>query len=120
MLTDFAVHRGHVFAEKQGPIPKKIEIITDDQSDQENYGFWAKVKEAINQMFESMGLSFVPKWCRYAFILICVTSPFWIVSCMMIFDEFDQEEVKASERTSKLMRELKRKERMERKNERVN
>ena len=26
MLTDFAVHRGHVFAEKQGTIPKKIDI----------------------------------------------------------------------------------------------
>ena len=68
-----------------------------------------------------MGLHIVPKWCRYGFILMCVTSPFWIVSLMMIFDEFDDEkDVKANERTSKVMRELKRKERIERKNERVN
>ena len=40
-------------------------------------------------MFESAGLNFVPKWLRYLIVIGCITSPFWLVSIMMIFDEFD-------------------------------
>ena len=90
MLTDFAVHRGHVFAEKQGSIPSKIDI---DQNLEDDEGFWAKCAKGVNKMFETMGLEIVPKWLRYTFIIFCITSPFWIVALMVLFDDFDKEEI---------------------------
>lgn len=44
-------------------------------------------------MFDSMGLKIIPKWLRYLIVLCSLTSPLWIVALMMIFDEFDQEEI---------------------------